>query len=186
MEKKAAISKDAIKASIAGLVAAGGMDYIIHDGDYSELTKGRVANSILNGIIGTGAALHGIKNKDVPGALGMVGAMIGKDLALTTLPLVSRANETLRGYNEPSISKYLPAIATGLSAAAVLPAIPALINISRAADRVGDGRSIRTSTIIRRRPGETSDMTIGLASADGEEEKNPEEVEKTWWQKIFG
>jgi len=44
--------------------------------------------------------------------------------------------------------------------------IPAIINITRAADRVGDGRAIRTSMSLRKRPDDPSDLNIRLQTQE--------------------
>ena len=45
-----------------------------------------------------------------------------------------------------------------------MAAIPALANISRAADRIGDGRALRMSTSIRKRPNDPNDLKIEVMS----------------------
>jgi len=189
MKKNASVFQniDKTKALIMGsigLAAAGGMDYIIHDGDYEHVNKGRVANGVLNALLGTGAALN---YKNPGAAVAMAGGMIGKDLALNTLPLVTEANKTLKDINSDKMMKYLPGIAAGATLGLSAAAIPALINVSRAADRVADGKSIRTSTAIRRKPGRQSDIVIAM----GEPEQRPDvpteqNKSKTLWQLIFG
>jgi predicted DNA-binding protein (MmcQ/YjbR family) len=55
-------------------------------------------------------------------------------------------------------------LATGAGLSAL--SIPALMNLSNAAKRVGDGRSIRVSTSLRKRPNQTSDLTINVKNED--------------------
>jgi len=175
---------DIAKATIGGIIAAGGMDYIINDGTYDEVHKGRVGNAILNAIMGTGAMLK-LKGGNPEAATAIVGGMIGKDLALNALPLVTQANKTLKEHNNNTFAKYAPIVATGLTAAAVIPAIPAIWNINRAADRIGDGRSVRTSTIMRRRPDEPADITMQLVSPKEVTVAKEEPENKSWLQRIF-
>lgn len=178
-------TKAIILGTIGGLAAAGGMDYIIHDGKYDEVSKGRVANGILNAILGGGAAIN---YKNPGAAVAMIGGMVGKDLALSTLPLVTEANKTLKEINSDKTMKYLPGIAAGATLGVSAAAIPALVNVSRAADRIADGKSLRTSTMIRRRPGKQSDMVIAMGEPEnGNFSMQPKEKSgNTLWDLIFG
>ena len=48
------------------------------------------------------------------------------------------------------------------AAAATVPAVHALVNLSRAAKHVADGRAVRLSTSIRKRRNQDKDLVIGV------------------------
>jgi len=63
----------------------------------------------------------------------------------------------------------------GLLTAAAL--VPALISINRAAKRIGDGRAIRLSTSLRKRPKQDQDLIIGVRdSREGADTANSEDL----------
>lgn len=82
----------------AGAVVTGaGMDYMMHD-DYSHWDKRRVGNFVLNSVLGAasgGAAAKG----DIKGMSVGLGSAVGKDLALSALPLMEKLDKTVDATN---------------------------------------------------------------------------------------
>jgi hypothetical protein len=174
------IQKTANPIAKFGPAAAGaigtslGLDLISHGGDYSNISGGRVANAVLNALLG-GAGGHRMKTDLFQGA-GTIGLAPMKDFALAGVGAAHEAEKALKNLNKKdpikeAIKDYLIpgaglAILGGTAAATASAAIPALQNISRAADRVGDGRAIRVSTSIRKRPNQTGDLKLVVMSPE--------------------
>ena len=99
----------------------------------------------------------------------LIPAMIAGEMAPAGLRAIRSVVESNKAKQHTSeiIAKWTsPAViggALGLGALG-MAAVPALANISRAADRIGDGRSLRMSTSIRKRPNDPNDLKIEIMS----------------------
>jgi len=150
------------------LATAGGLDFIQHKGDYSNIDATRIGIGLFNAGLGGMGAHYFAKGSPLVGAELIALAPV-KDVAFAAAPAAIQWTKTQKAIEEqtrksfleklsPTEKAILLAAGTGLSALA----IPALMNLSNAAKRVGDGRSIRVSSSIRKRPNQDSDLTINV------------------------
>lgn len=166
--KQAAISGSAIKkmlpALIGGAATSAGLDTISYHGDYSNITAPRVANALLNALLGA-AGGHMI-GKGGPENLAHGATVIGtapiKDVALAAAPALQayarNADKSFWDKMSPT-QKYIVGGGTAIGVASL---IPALRSINRAASRMAEGRAIRVSTSLRKRPNQLRDLNIGI------------------------
>ena len=66
--------------------------------------------------------------------------------------------------------------------------IPMILNMSRAAKRVGEGKVIRVSTSLRKRPNQDTDLNVGVIDLPEEESEDlskQEEKPKGLIKKLF-
>lgn len=158
---------------VGGTATAGTMDTITYKGDYSDMNTGRLANTGLNFMLG---ALGGKQIAQGNGVTGLTEISLApmKDFYLKGTETMDDAQKALQAVTEKIQSPDKPLsfwqklsptektlIASGLLVGGVAT-VPALFNISRAADRLADGRAVRLSTSIRKRPLQESDLTIGI------------------------
>ena len=122
------------------------------------------------------------------GALTPIGTNALVELPGTMSSIRNNNKNIFEKFNDLSpTQKTLAIAATGLTAAA---AIPALMNISAAAKRLAEGRAVRLSTSIRKRRNQDKDLVIGVQPVSAptqEEEPVPQQEEsKGFLSKIFG
>lgn len=148
-----------------GLAAAGtAAAYNLGKGmDYNPTEK---ALSLAGGAA-TGALAY-MKNKPLMAKI-LIPAMIAGETAPAALRAIRSVIENNRAKEQvnKTVSKWTsPAVIGGALGVGALgmAAIPALANISRAADRIGDGRALRMSTSIRKRPNDPNDLKIEVMS----------------------
>jgi hypothetical protein len=144
--------------------------------DYNQTEK---ILSILGGA-STGALAY-LKNKPMLAKI-LIPSVIAAELAPAALRSVrssiesnqakQRASEALAKWTSPAVIGG----SVGLGALA-MTAVPALANISRAADRIGDGRAIRMSTSIRKRPNDPSDLKLEIMTPDQADQEAKEQLE---------
>jgi len=77
--------------------------------------------------------------------------------------------------NKKSLMDYALPLGVG---ALGLAALPAIFNVSRAADRLGDGRALKLSTSIRKRPNDPSDLKLVVMSKEEQEREQMESEAK--------
>ena len=149
-----------------GLATAGGLDFIQHKGDYSNIDATRIGMGRFNAGLGGMGAHYFAKGSPLIGAELIALAPV-KDLAIAGAPAAIQWTKTQKAIEEQTQKSFLQklsptekvmllAAGTGLSALA----IPALMNLNNAAKRIGDGRAVRLSTSLRKRPNQDSDLTI--------------------------
>ena len=157
-------------AYAGGAAAGGGVAYGLGKGlDYNPFEK---ILSLGSGAIG-GMALPAMayaEHLPIPKALAMkagIAAMILGEAAPATIRSIRsgiEAQNANKGLSD-TINKWtVPALVgggVGLGALGMVAA-PALANISRAAGRIGDGRALRMSTSIRKRPNDPNDLKIEI------------------------
>lgn len=188
---------------LTGLGTAGVLDNISHHGDYSNWSSTpRLLNFGFNTLLG-GAAGSSIQKGNALMGASLIGAAPAKDMFLAGAGAIPKALDIYKDsqknifdkFNELSpTQKTLAVAATGLTAAA---AVPALINISAAAKRLADGRAVRLSTSIRKRRNQDKDLVIGVQPVASDEDTvdaegqpiNPStkpQESKGFLSKIFG
>jgi hypothetical protein len=161
---------------VTGLGALGGLRY------GQELSKALLAGQasgarlastvgkfISDKSLGMGATVLGA---DVLGTSAATGSMRGLDLIKANTEVAKqKLNEVAS-----SITDRFPGGIGGLVTAGILSATGAMAlwNVSRAANRVADGRVIRTSLSLRKRPGQITDVNFGVMPFKAKDEKlNP-------------
>ena len=181
MEKNATVGSIAKALAYAGgALGGGGIAYGLGQGlDYNPIEK---AISLGAGAVG-GMAIPAMalgKNLPIPRALaiklGIAAAILGEAAPASIRSIRSNieAQNSNKKFTE-NLSKWTaPAViggGVGLGALGMV-AIPALSNISRAADRIGDGRALRMSTSIRKRPNHPSDLKIEFMNPQQADEES--------------
>jgi hypothetical protein len=172
-EKTANMAK-IVPAALGSLGTSLGLDYISYDGDYSNISKGRIANAILNAIIG--GVGGNLARTDLTKGIGTMITAPVKDLAIAGVPLIHDAKKYVGKLKKDTpikdaIKNYIiPAAGLGILGGTAAAAIPAIHNINRAAERLGDGRAIRVSTSIRKRPNQTGDLKLIVMSPEQAQE----------------
>lgn len=89
--------KSVLSHAGGALLTGAGLDYMMHE-DYKHWDKMRVGNLLLNMALGGAAGGAAAKGKVGEMAAGLGGA-VGKDLALSALPLMGKLNHTLDATN---------------------------------------------------------------------------------------
>lgn len=166
---------------IGGTATAGTMDTVAYNGDYSNITPGRVANTGLNFLLGALGGKQIAKGNIVPGMTEISLAPM-KDFYMKGTSALDDTQRALRTFTDkmeqqPSITGGMSPMEKILAGTAVVGSaallVPALINIARASNRLAEGRAIRLSTSIRKRPMQESDLTIGIKNLGSQ---TPEEA----------
>lgn len=166
------IIKKVAPTVLGGAITSGGMDYLAHDGDYSHIDSKRIGMGIFNALIG-GLGGHAIGKRNLLEGAGTIALAPTKDVAFAAIPAIGQFQSTQKTIQDQAqkslLEKLSPKekvilLATGAGISAL--SIPALMNLSNAAKRVGDGRSIRVSTSLRKRPNQDSDLTINVKNQD--------------------
>lgn len=163
-----AILKKILPPVAGGAGTALGMDYIASGGDYSHVDKERVGRGVFNALLG-GLGGHYLGKGDLAKGLTPIALAPTKDVAFAAIPAV-KAFE--RNQNKSFLEKLSPTekgLLLGGGAVAAATLIPAMIQINRAAKRMAEGRSIRISTSLRKRPNQNQDLTIGVRDIDENE-----------------
>ena len=166
------IVKKVAPSVLGGAVTSGGMDYLAHGGDYSDVDSKRIGMGVFNALLG-GMGGHAIANKNLLQGVGTIALAPTKDVAFAAIPAIGQFQSTQKTIQDEAQKSFLQKLSPKekvilLAAGAGLSAlsIPALMNLSNAAKRVGDGRSIRVSTSLRKRPNQNSDLTINVKNQD--------------------
>jgi hypothetical protein len=179
----------------AGLGVAGGLDYLQNKDNYSEITPTRVGLGIVNALTG-GLGTNMIRSGNIPGGITTVLAAPTKDVALAAIPAVhsvhkynteaAKTQEHLRKSFSGKLSPTEKTILAGAGLVGAAAVIPAIVNVSRAAKRVAEGRSVRVSTSLRKRPNQITDLNVGMVDIPEEElQEQQEEKPKGFLQKIM-
>jgi len=172
---------------LGGAITSGGMDYLAHGGDYSNIDAKRIGMGVFNAGIGAMGG-HAIGNKNLLEGVGTIALAPVKDVAFSAIPAINQFESTQKTVQDQAQKSFLDKLspkekvlllATGAGLSAL--SIPALMNLSRAAKRVGDGRSVRVSTSLRKRPNQDSDLTIRVKNQ--KDEPNPDELQPAPEQK---
>jgi hypothetical protein len=195
--KNASVAKNLLTPLITGGVTAGGLDYLQNKDNYSDVTPSRIGLGVVNLLTG---ALGGnlIRKGDVTKGLGTVLLAPTKDVALAAIPAlhglqksqdeIAKTQEHIR---KPFLDKLSPTEKTIIGGAGVLGTaalIPMILNMSRAAKRVGEGKVIRVSTSLRKRPNQDTDLNVGVIDLPEEESEDlskQEEKPKGLIKKLF-
>lgn len=161
---------------VTGLGALGGLRY------GQELSKAlqagqangsRLASTIGKFISDKSLGMGGtVLGADVLGTSAATGSMRGLDLIKANTEVAKQKLNEVAG----SVSDRFPGGMAGLVGAGILSTAGAMAlwNISRAANRVADGRVIRTSLSLRKRPGQITDVNFGVMPFKAKDEKlNP-------------
>ena len=166
------IVKKVAPSVLGGAVTSGGMDYLAHGGDYSDVDSKRIGMGVFNALLG-GIGGHSIANKNLLQGVGTIALAPTKDVAFAAIPAIGQFQSTQKTIQDEAQKSFLQKLSPKekvilLAAGAGLSAlsIPALMNLSNAAKRVGDGKSIRVSTSLRKRPNQNSDLTINVKNQD--------------------
>jgi hypothetical protein len=174
-EKQASVlnvAKAVAPSILGGAITSGGMDYLAHGGDYSHVDAKRIGMGVFNALIG-GIGGHSIGNKNLLEGVKTIALAPAKDVAFAAIPAIGQFQNTQKAIQEETQKSFLEKLspkekalllAAGVGVSAL--SIPALMNLSNAAKRVGDGRSIRVSTSLRKRPNQDSDLTINVKNQD--------------------
>ncbi len=195
--KEASIAKSLLAPLVTGGITAGGLDYLQNKDNYGDVTPSRVGLGLVNLL--TGALGGNLMNKgEVTKGLGTVLLAPTKDVALAAIPAlhglqksqdeIAKTQEYIR---KPFLDKLSPTEKTILGGAGVVGTaalIPMILNMSRAAKRVGEGKSIRVSTSLRKRPNQDTDLNVGvvdLPEEEKEESSQQEEKPKGLIKKLF-
>jgi hypothetical protein len=173
MERPSILEKRANPAARAlGAIGLGGAGaYGAHElGKHLDYNVPEKVLSILSG-----ASVGGLAYAKMNPLLAklLIPAIVAGEAAPAALRGIRAAvdNQRAQAAAAKSPAKYiLPAAAAGVG----LATVPALMNISRAADRVADGRAIRVSTSLRKRPNSVSDLKLVVMSP----EEKDREIEK--------
>jgi hypothetical protein len=179
------IIKKVAPSILGGAITSGGMDYLAHGGDYSHVDAKRIGMGVFNALLG-GLGGHSIANKNLLQGVGTIALAPTKDVAFAAIPAINQFESTQKTVQEqaqkslldklsPKEKAILLATGAGLSALS----IPALMNLSNAAKRVGDGRSIRVSTSLRKRPNQDSDLTIKVKNQDELDEQDQSQTNQS-------
>lgn len=169
--KKAGLLNRLMTPLVTGGVTAGGLDYLQNKDNYGNITPTRVGLGVVNLLTG---ALGGnlLAKGEVTKGLGTVLLAPTKDVTLAAIPALhqlQKSQEEIAKTQEHIRKPFIDRLSTtekgilggaGLVGATAL--IPMIINMSRAAKRVGEGKSIRVSTSLRKRPNQDTDLNIGI------------------------
>jgi hypothetical protein len=157
---------------LGSAITSGGMDYLAHGGDYSHIDSKRIGMGIFNALIG-GMGGHSIGSKNLLQGVGTIALAPTKDVAFAAIPAIGQFQSTQETIQDEAQKSFLEKLspkekalllAAGVGVSAL--SIPALMNLSNAAKRIGDGRSVRVSSSIRKRPNQDSDLTINVRNQD--------------------
>jgi hypothetical protein len=157
---------------LGSAITSGGMDYLAHGGDYSHVDSKRIGMGIFNALLG-GLGARAIGKGDLFDGVKTIALAPAKDVAFAAIPAIGQFQNTQKAIQEETQKSFLEKLspkekalllAAGVGVSAL--SIPALMNLSNAAKRVGDGRSIRVSSSIRKRPNQDSDLTINVRNQD--------------------
>lgn len=116
-------------------------------------------------------------------------AAVGGEIAPAALATLRSAKKSLDTppVAPPSLSGLEKSLLYGGGAALGGASMVALKNISDAAKRISDGRSIRVSTSLRKRPNQTSDLNIKVQNAgDAPTEQAAPEEKPSFFQRMTG
>lgn len=162
------IVKKVAPTVLGGAITSGGLDYLAHGGDYSHVDAKRIGMGVFNALLG-GLGGRAIGKGDLFDGVKTIALAPAKDVAFAAIPAIGQFQDTQKAIQEETQKSFLEKLspkekvillAAGAGASAL--SIPALMNLSNAAKRVGDGRSIRVSTSLRKRPNQDSDLTINV------------------------
>ena len=138
----------AAPAAIGAVGTAGALDAVQNNGNYKNFDTGRLVNLALNAGLG-GAGSHMLSKGNMHGIEVIAGAPL-KDMAVN---IAATSRDASRYMKENPVGKgFSPLqrdLLVGGGAAATTAAIPALMNISSAAKRIGSGHAVRVSTSVR-------------------------------------
>jgi len=181
MEKIAVGNLVKTLAYVGSAAAGGGLAYGLGKGlDYNPVEKGV---SLASGALGGMVLPHMLMDatSKMPKALAVkmgILAMIGGELAPASLRFMRSGIESQKAVEEAAKASkpgWVTPLLAGAAGATAITAAPALYNISRAAKRIGDGRAMRMSTSIRKRPGDPNDLRIEVMSPAQADEAAAEE-----------
>lgn len=170
---------DEKKYSVPMVTAAGALTGLFHGNRIGSALQRAVASGqnrgpvigkyIANNLKNIGLTTMGVDALGTPAAI--AGMRVNDSLKANTDLAKQKINEVAG-----SISDRFPGGLGGLVAAGVLSTVgaSALWNISRAASRVADGRVVRTSLSLRKRPGQITDVNFGVMPFKAKDERlNP-------------
>lgn len=132
-----------------GLAAAGGTDYMVHEGDYSHFTPSRIGNAVLNTILGaTGTHLMASpKPENFMKGLATLGLLPTKDLAFSAVgampkveALINKKLQEQPAVNLPVLSDKEKLMLGGLLGAGTLGVVGSGLGISRALNKAQEKR----------------------------------------------
>lgn len=188
-------------AGVAGIAGGAGMAHELGNSfDYN--TPEKVISTAAGGVGGlylVEKILQAIGKKS--GLMGTLGATkvplmaaVGGEIApaaLATLRSVKNKMDAPLPEPPAGISGAEKALLYGGGAALGGASMVALKNISDAAKRISDGRSIRVSTSIRKRPNQDNDLRIGVQNVQGEAEQGgaqqaEPEKKPSFLSRVFG
>lgn len=177
-QKQANLSGDALKAAfkkvlpalVGGAGTSAAMDAMAYHGDYKNINSSRVFNALFNAMLGAtgGHIMSGGGTQNIVRGAEIIGLAPVKDMAIASVPALQayarNADKSL--WDRLSTpQKYIAGGGAALGAAAL---VPALMSINRAAKRIAEGRSIRVSTSLRKRPNQDRDLNIGIENIQPE------------------
>mgnify|MGYP005867051135 CR=1 FL=1 len=189
MNKKANIGK--LLASIG--LGAGGAGIAYSLGQHLDYNPTEKLLSLMSGGMGGAAIPYLTRDMNAAKMVKAMPLLIAAEMAPAGLRGIRAMIESQKAKESFSNNPIVKYVAPAALAGAGLATVPALINISRAADRIGDGKSIRLSTSIRKRPNDPSDLKLVIMSPDeaeaeqrqAEEEKARQEKNKGFLNKFF-
>lgn len=147
--KNAMTARGILGRLAGGLAAAGGTDYMVHEGDYSHFNPSRVGNAVLNTILGAGGT-HLMASGTGEGfmkGLGTLGLLPTKDLAFSAVgampkinALVDAAKNKIDTPTQPLLSDKDKLMLGGILGAGALGLTGAGLGITRALNKQQDKR----------------------------------------------
>lgn len=158
---------------VAGVAGGAGMAHELGKAfDYN--TPEKVISTAAGGVGGLYLAekiLQALGKKS--GLMGTLGATkipliaaVGGEIAPAALSTLRSAKERMDRPSAPGISGLEKSLLYGGGAALGGASMVALKHISDAAKRISEGRSIRISTSLRKRPNQDNDLRIGVQNVD--------------------